>query len=100
MNFTIDDTRKFLSNIYGWMTTNSDFTFISGSINDCSSDEYTKLCWELNNIKVKARPMLNNLSDSIEQLDRCVQQLKITIERERIIRKQAIRDKKRKKREE
>jgi hypothetical protein len=98
MIFTIDDARKFISNIYGWMTVNTDFTFISNSVNDCSSDEYVNLRYQLENLKTRTRVILNSLSDSIEESDLCIQQLKLTIERERTIRKQAIREKRRMKR--
>lgn len=99
MHFTTDDTQKYLSNIYQWLTVNDDFNFISNSLNYCSSEEYTKLYAQLHQVKLKTRPILNNLSQAIEQIDCCVQQLKLTIERERAIRKQAIREKKQKKRE-
>lgn len=100
MHFTIKDTQQFISNICQWMTVNDDFNFIKHSLNYCSSEEYTKLCHQLHQAKVRTRPIINSLSDAIEQIDRCVQQLKLTIERERAIRKQVIREKKQRKREE
>lgn len=98
MNFTIDDTRKFISNIYQWATTNDDFDFIKMSIDDCCSDECVQLRYELETVLRKTRVLLNQLAESIDEMDVCIRQLKIAIEKEREIRKKARIDKRQKKR--
>jgi len=100
MNFTIEDTRKFISNIYQWATTNGDFDFIKMSINDCCSDECTQLRYELEIVLKKTRVLLNQLAESIDEMDVSIRQLKIAIEKEREIRKKARIDQRQKKREE
>ena len=96
MNFTIEDTRKFISSMYQWATTNADFDFIKMSINDCSSDECTQLRYELEIVLRKTRVLLNKLAESIDEMDVCIRQLKLSIEKEREIRKKAKIDKKQK----
>ena len=98
MNFIIDDIRKFISQIYDWMTTNDDFDFIKISINDCCSDECAHLRYELEIVLRKTRVLLNQFSEAIDEMDVCIRQLKTAIEKEREIRKKAIADKKLKKR--
>jgi hypothetical protein len=100
MNFTIEDTRKFISSIYQWATTNGDFDFIKMSIDDCSSEECTQLRYQLEIVLRKTRVLLNQLAESIDEMDVCIRQLKLSIEKEREIRKKAIADKKLKKRAE
>jgi len=100
MNFTIDDTRKFISNIYQWATTNADFDFIKMSIDDCSSEECVQHRYKLEGVLKKSRILLNQLAASIDEMDCCIRQLKISIEKERTIRKKAKLDQKQKKREE
>lgn len=97
MNFTIEDIRKFISSIYQWMTSNTDFTFISNAINDCSSAKCVQLRTELEEFLRKTRGLLNQLAESIDETDVCIRQLKLSIEKERAIRKKAIKDKKLKK---
>jgi hypothetical protein len=94
MNFTIEDTRKFISSIYQWATSNDDFDFIKMSINDCCSDECVQLRYELEMVLRKTRVLLNQLAESIDELDVCIRQLKFAIEKEREIRKKAKIDKK------
>jgi hypothetical protein len=98
MNFTIEDTRKFISSIYQWATTNADFDFIKMSIDDCSSDECTQIRYELDIVLKKTRVLLNQLAESIDEMDVCIRQLKIAIEKEREIRKKARIDQRQKKR--
>ena len=98
MNFTIEDTRKFISNIYQWATTNDDFDFIKMSINDCCSDECVQLRYELEMVLRKTRVLLNQLAESIDELDVCTRQLKLAIEKEREIRKKTRIDQRQKKR--
>lgn len=96
MNFTIEDTRKSISNIYQWMTSNDNFDFIKNSIDDCSSDDYTTLRYQLNVALKKSRGLLNQLAESIDEMDACVKQLRVTIERERGLRAKARKEQKRK----
>ena len=98
MNFIIDDIRKFISQIYDWMTTNDDFDFIKNSINDCSSDDVFQRRCQLTEVLGRTRSLLNPFSEAIEEMDICIRQLKLAIEKEREIRKKAIVDKKLKKR--
>ena len=98
MNFTIEDTRKFISSIYQWATTNGDFDFIKMSIDDCSSEECTQLRYELEIVLRKSRVLLIQLAESVDDMDVCIRQLKIAIEKEREIRKKAKIDQRRKKR--
>lgn len=98
MNFIIDDIRKFISQIYDWMTTNDDFDFIKNSINDCSSDDVFQRRCQLTEVLGRTRSLLNQFSEAIEEMDICIRQLKLAIEKEREIRKKAIVDKKLKKR--
>lgn len=100
MNFTIEDTRKFISSIYQWLTTNADFDFIKMSIDDCSSDECTQLRYQLEIVLRKTRVLLNQLAESIDEMDVCIKQLKLSIEKERGIRKKAKKDKTQKYKEE
>lgn len=97
MNFTIEDTRKFISSIYQWATDNADFNFIKNSMDYCSSDECKQLRYELEIVLRKIRLSLNQLAESIDEMDVCIRQLKLSIEKERAIRKKSIRDKKLKK---
>lgn len=98
MNFTIDDTRKFISSIYQWATANDDFDFIKISINDCCSDECVQLRYELEIVLRKTRVLLNQVAESIDEMDVCIRQLKFAIEKEREIRKKARIDQRKKKR--
>jgi hypothetical protein len=98
MNSTIDDIRKFISSIYQWATDNADFDFIKMSINDCCSDECVQLRYQLEIVLRKTRVLLNQLAESIDEMDVCIRQLKIAIEKEREIRKKAKIDRKQKKR--
>lgn len=98
MNSTIEDTRKFISSIYQWATDNGDFDFIKMSINDCCSDECVQLRYQLEIVLRKTRVLLNQLAESIDEMDVCIRQLKLAIEKEREIRKKAKIDKKQKKR--
>ena len=94
MNFTIEDTRKFISSIYQWMTTNADFDFIRLSIDDCSSDQCIQRRSQLESALRRTRLLLNQLSESLDEMDICIKQLKLSIEKERAIRKKAKIDKK------
>lgn len=94
MNPTIEDTRKFISSIYQWATSNDDFDFIKMSLDDCSSEECTQLRYELEIVLRKTRVLLNQLAESIDEMDVCIRQLKFAIEKERAIRKKVITDKK------
>jgi hypothetical protein len=98
MNFTIEDTRKFISSIYQWATTNDDFDFIKMSINDCCSDECAQLRYQLEIVLRKTRVLLNQVAESIDDMDVSIRQLKIAIEKEREIRKKARIDQRQKKR--
>lgn len=98
MNFTIEDTRKFISSIYQWMTTNADFDFIRLSIDDCSSDQCIQRRFQLDKALKTTRLLLNQLSESLDEMDVCIRQLKLSIEKERAIRKKASAEKKLKKR--
>jgi hypothetical protein len=100
MNFTTEDTRKFISSIYQWATTNGDFDFIKMSIDDCYSEECTQLRYQLEIVLRKTRVLLNQLAESIDEMDVCIRQLKLSIEKERAIRKKAKIDQRQKKREE
>jgi hypothetical protein len=100
MNFTIEDIRKFISSIYQWLTTNADFDFIKMSIDDCSSEECVQHRYQLEIVLRKTRVLLNQLAESIDEMDVCIRQLKLSIEKERAIRKKARIDQRQKKREE
>jgi hypothetical protein len=89
MSFTIDDIRKFVSNIYQWMTTNADLDFIKMSIDDCYSDAFSQRRIQLGSALQKTRTLLTKLSESIDEMEGCIIELKISIERERQIRKNA-----------
>jgi len=97
MSFTIDEVRKFICSIYQWATTNHDFDFIKMSIDDCSSDECTERRYNLGIALKKTRVLLNQLAEAIDELDGCIKQLKLSIEKEREIRKKARIDQKSKK---
>jgi hypothetical protein len=98
MNFTIDETRKFISSIYQWATANDDFDFFKKSINDCCSDECVQLRYQLEIVLRKTRVLLNQLAESVDDMDVCIRQLKLSIEKEREIRKKARIDQRQKKR--
>lgn len=94
MNLTINDIRQYLTNIYQWATKNKDFDYIKLSINDCSSDDVTLRRHNLDVSLKRSRPLLNELAESIDDLDVCIEQLKSSIEKERAWRKKVERDQK------
>lgn len=98
MNFTIEDTRQFISNIHQWMTTNADFDFIKRAIDDCCSDDVFQRRCQLADALGRTRLLLNKSSEAIDETDVCIKQLKFAIEKERAIWKKAKEDQKLKKR--
>jgi len=94
MNFTIKEMRQYLTNIYQWMTKNDDLHFFETSLTDCSSEEVTQNRYNLEVALRESRTPLNQLAESIDNLDTCINQLKLSIEKEREERKKAKREQK------
>jgi len=99
MKYTIDDTRKFISNIYMWLTTNDDLDYIESCVMDCSSEEYMSIRCKLNAISKDSRVALNKVAEYVDETDSCMRILRMAAERERGIRKEKKMKKKLKKRE-
>lgn len=89
MKYTIEDTRKFISNIYSWLSTNDDLDYIERCVMDCSSEEYMKLRCKLSAISKDSRVALNEVAEYVDETDACMRILRIAVERERGIRKEA-----------
>jgi len=88
MKYTIDDTRKFISNIYMWLTTNDDLDYIESCVMDCSSEEYMRIRCKLNAISKDSRSALNKVAEYVDETDACMRILRVAAERERNIRKE------------
>ena len=93
-NFTINEMRQYLTNIYQWLSKNDDLHFFETSLTDCSSKEVTQCRYNLEVALRATRPHLNKLAEAIDDLDICINQLKLSIAKEREEQKKAKREKK------
>jgi hypothetical protein len=73
--------------LYNWLESNSDFIFINEATNTCTAEEFFHLQVELAKLKKKVRSSLTTLSDDFSELQGCINQLRMIIERNKIIRR-------------
>lgn len=87
MYLEIENIRKSLCSIYGWLTINNYLKFFKDEKNKPTTINSIELAKHLPALNNKCRALLTSLSNTIEDYEICMCNLRIAIEKEKEIRK-------------
>ena len=87
MYLEIENIRKSLCDIYAWLTINNYLRFFKDEKNNPTTINSIELAKQLPPLGNKCRILLNSLSNTIEDYEICMKNLRIAIEREKETRK-------------
>ncbi len=83
MTLRIEDIRKSISSVYAWLTLNEDLSFFKDERNSPNTENSQFLTKQLAIHSLKGRKLLNELSETVEDISIYQKNLRCAIERDK-----------------